>query len=828
MRPNFAGIPDELKAWPQWIVWRDVNNTKLPFDPKTANMASVTDPTTWAGFDYCTQAYMMFPEYYSGIGFVLTKNDPYVLLDGDYKNIEDADIIAKINSVGEMYDSYMETSYSGKGFHVIAKGVLPSGRRGHGFELYPHERFMVMTGHSVHNPPKPIVERQNMLLEMFERMHADKKNKLNGQSYVNAQYHNEQLLYEDHAIYQKCAASPTFGTRFIELYEGRWEQFKDAYPSQSEADQALTNYFAVFTRNREQIKRMFLASALGQRDKARKRPDYIAMNITTAFDNIPDPIELERVKTMFATLHSEPQKRTPPELAGGVGSYSTTIGGENGAVPKTATTTGEPVVYNDPDVRVQEAMPQVNSILFPTGLMGDIAQFIYNAAPKPLPEAALCGAIGLMAGICGRVFTTYTGAGLNMYVLCIGLTGAGKEGMRNGISRIVRAVTSAVPRRGNQPIASINENIELADIQSYQALMKVVAVKPCCVAITGEFGMFLKTVTSDGAPMHLVGMLRKLLELFSLSGMDSETGGLVYSDKTQNVANIQGTAFSLLGETTPSTYYQAISPDLVAKGLIPRFLSLESTKRSPVYNENAAYVQVPQALIDKLGEYVVNCHSLAQRQAVTRVVCDDATRNLDNSFRLYCDSMMNAADLTDDATQGLWSRAHIKVMKLASLVAVGINPAFPTITPDIWDWAQKLVVADVLNVISHFEEGSIGPVTGYSGDQLKRRNKLLDVLADYMKKPYTELRTSVAISQGEQMHSQGLIPQTYLTNKLQAAKGFARQRETPSKLMFETLRMFEQEGVIEKLNAKDCGFTGKNSIVYRIIDLEIFKRRYQR
>ncbi len=40
----------------------------------------------------------------------------------------------------------------------------------------------------------------------------------------------------------------------------------------------------------------------------------------------------------------------------------------------------------------------------PPGLVGEVAQFIYKAAPRPVPEIALVGAIGLIAGIVGRCF----------------------------------------------------------------------------------------------------------------------------------------------------------------------------------------------------------------------------------------------------------------------------------------------------------------------------------------------------------------------------------------------------------------------------------------
>ena len=82
----------------------------------------------------------------------------------------------------------------------------------------------------------------------------------------------------------------------------------------------------------------------------------------------------------------------------------------------------------------------------PPGLVGDIADYILNAAPRPVPHIALAGAIGLMAGVCGRAFNV-SGTGLNLYVLLIAETGTGKEGIASGISSLIAAIPNG--RIGN-------------------------------------------------------------------------------------------------------------------------------------------------------------------------------------------------------------------------------------------------------------------------------------------------------------------------------------------------------------------------------------------
>jgi primase-polymerase (primpol)-like protein len=53
---TFDNIPDELKSYRQWIVWRYEDHggpkpTKVPYSPNFPGHAAVDKPGTWASFD---------------------------------------------------------------------------------------------------------------------------------------------------------------------------------------------------------------------------------------------------------------------------------------------------------------------------------------------------------------------------------------------------------------------------------------------------------------------------------------------------------------------------------------------------------------------------------------------------------------------------------------------------------------------------------------------------------------------------------------------------------------------------------------------------------
>ena len=81
---------------------------------------------------------------------------------------------------------------------------------------------------------------------------------------------------------------------------------------------------------------------------------------------------------------------------------------------------------------------------FPPGLVGEIAEFVYNAAPRPVALIALAAGIAYMAGICGRAYNVKN-TGLNQYILVAAATGVNKDAIASGLSKLNFAVKASVP-----------------------------------------------------------------------------------------------------------------------------------------------------------------------------------------------------------------------------------------------------------------------------------------------------------------------------------------------------------------------------------------------
>ena len=68
---NFVNIPQELKENASFCVWkmekRNGKGTKVPYNPKTGQMARINDPETFCDFGTAMRAYAMGG--WDGIGF---------------------------------------------------------------------------------------------------------------------------------------------------------------------------------------------------------------------------------------------------------------------------------------------------------------------------------------------------------------------------------------------------------------------------------------------------------------------------------------------------------------------------------------------------------------------------------------------------------------------------------------------------------------------------------------------------------------------------------------------------------------------------------------
>jgi hypothetical protein len=219
-------IPEELAALEQWVCY---NRNKEPRDPRENEAASSTDPTTWTTLSFCS---MMVRGYgYAGVGFVFSKDDPFVGIDLDHCFDEDGGLLPWADKLVKAFNSYTEVSPSGNGLHIIVRGEQGRGRKdkvddkhgGGAIECYSDSRYFCTTGNHYGDTPTTIEEAPEALASL--RQWFDRKRK------TTATKDYDDSAFEDLQAEEWVPGALSWSASCPEKYDGphktaqKWSRF---------------------------------------------------------------------------------------------------------------------------------------------------------------------------------------------------------------------------------------------------------------------------------------------------------------------------------------------------------------------------------------------------------------------------------------------------------------------------------------------------------------------------------------------------------------------------------------------------------------------------
>lgn len=725
-------IPKELQLLDQWVV---AGPNKEPLNPRTGDLADVNNPRDWGTFAEAKSTGRK-------IGFVLSSSDPYTIVDLDDPTLDtkgqpDTDLAgvelrkARHASIMEaLSGTYSEVSQSGRGMHIICRGSIPKGVRRDKVEVYSSQRYMICTGQAYNSVP--VTDQQEILDILFEKMNSTG-------STVDLVEAGQRLT--DAQVY-RMASNASNGDKFDRLCRGDLT----GYPSQSEADLALLTILAFYTRSNEQVRRLFRYSKLGEREKA-LRDEYLDYGLRKIRAKQPPLVDLS--KLAVTTPPVEPVK--PP-----VASEA-----DNPPPPPTVTASAP--------------------VLFPPGLVGEFAEYVLSTATRPVREIALGASLGLLAGIIGRSYNI-SESGLNQYIIVLARTGSGKEGAAKGIDSALVEMRKSIP--------VVDQFIGPASFASGQALIKTVDQQPCFVSVLGEVGLTLKHI-SDTRSNAAEQLLKKvLLDLYGKSGFKSILRPSVYSDRDKNTKMVQSPNVTILGEGTPDTFYDNLDESHIAEGLIPRFTILEYTGPRPQRNPHSG--APPDAgLVKRLTDLASIALNTQQNATCSPVTTNSAALGMLDAFDVEADKRMNSTESV--VVLQLWNRAHLKALKVAALVAVGVNPHNPVVDVEAASWAIDFVRREIDGVCSRFQSGDVGTGESKQTADVLRAMEEYSTLSVKQRKNY---RTPPAI-----LDNGAIVPWPYLYKRLRQLKSFQQSYRSPGQLVEQACEMLIQADEIVQIPA---------------------------
>ena len=277
---QYDRIPQYLKDHARFCVWtyrtRDGKRTKIPYDPSTGRKARSNDQNTFASFQKAKTALDRRPGEYSGLGVGMFGD--LIGVDIDHCIDKAGELSPLARDIVDKLGSYAERSPSGDGVHILCrardlpytKGQYLLNNRDLGLEVYPAghtSRFLTLTGDALNHEDVNI--RTDEIMELLEKYmrkdRADSSSPVWNTPMETAVDPCESDILDDSDLLDRMLKS-TSGEAIARLWAGDWE-WSGKYGSQSEADQALCNHLAFWTRKDPvQMDRLFRQSGL-MRDK---------------------------------------------------------------------------------------------------------------------------------------------------------------------------------------------------------------------------------------------------------------------------------------------------------------------------------------------------------------------------------------------------------------------------------------------------------------------------------------------------------------------------------------------------------------------------------
>lgn len=466
-----------------------------------------------------------------------------------------------------------------------------------------------------------------------------------------------------------------------------------------------------------------------------------------------------------------------------------------------------------------QAVVKPSTVPEPPGFAGVIARYLFASAARPLPEVAVASTLGLLAGLNGGAWSVSTPpTGLNLFVAVLALSGQGKEHLHSihGLLAKVCELSGLSEVARTQAMNFINPR----KAASGPALSRRLSVNPCHVNVAGEIGRLLKEMSNAPITSPLYGLLSLWIELYEKSGPNALIGGRDYADPTNNIQDVRGAAFSLLGEGNPDDFYGALTPVMLSNGALSRWTVVEclTTDKPPL---NPSPVTEPDARLAGGLRVMVELALNQTGKPVPLRVHPEAQALLDQ-FERECTDKVNKAG-RDEARRAIWNRAHIQVFRIAGNLAVadhcvltydhnldpsrGPMPGAAIYAPHV-EWARDLVLVNVKSLLLRLTNGDVG-----DGDEARER-KVISLMKEYLTR-----KPSASYNVPDDMHAQAVLPLHYIQTRLSRNSAFQSHRDGPTRAIGLTLSNLCATGILLELNVtKAVEFATKGKL-YRIMTI---------
>ncbi len=813
MNPN--NIPEELRESNIWLLKKD--NDLFYYDKSLCKLmpANKQNPFLFMSFadalPHCSEDVSM--------GIVLSDNDNYACINlivydesyvtEDFELMTSEKEMAIYHDIVSSFDSYTEVYSKDKGYKILCKGFVGSGIKNNGIEVFSENGFVELTGNVVRRKPiKP--DCQEMLFHLMARISSEDSEKIN----------LEIERVDNDTILRKIREND-YGKKFMLFAKKDKNEINKKLGMKlkvEEIDYFLAEILFKHCRNREQCAQIFSYFPVSKRDFYRNEKgkfikekfDTVMRKVEKAYHDNLKSID-DRIMRLQHTIsiNSNEKLRAKSIASNSIDSIKNQLETISPLTSLNNKNISNIDVFSE-EVAFSMARPSNPDFIkagneglrWPSGFAGSLCEFVFSNSVRPIKEVSIVTALGILAGICGRSWNIPK-SGLNLYLILIAEFGVGKEAMHESTSTLVHKCSEIYPW--------FKYFFFFGDFSSGPAIKKHMESTKSFVNLSGELGRKIgQLINSESGPSSTKRTV--LMDVYQKSSKDAMMAGHAYATKDKSVMDSTASAMSLIGESTPTSFYDSLTKQAMEDGFLSRFSVIEYHGGRAKINENLV-MNPPVEIVN----YLVAMAKFSRQKilngnaVLVNTMANEEVSKILSDFEDSCDKKINAT--TNPAIKQLWNRASLKVQKISALLAVGNNFTSPKITKDDVNWAIHFVKHDIDNFLQRIKKAQLGR------DDFNRELSLIRVLKEFP----SEKKFNRDDFMTNEMLLNNIITHSYISRKLSDRHSFMivqpDGRSKSKHLISNTVKSFVAQGYLDEIDSEEvCKLHGLKEKVrcYRI------------
>lgn len=348
----------------------------------------------------------------------------------------------------------------------------------------------------------------------------------------------------------------------------------------------------------------------------------------------------------------------------------------------------------------------LDALSHPGGLVEDLIDWIVSSAEQPSRTLALAAVLPLVAAVAGSRYSTGArDTRPNLYSVALAPSGYGKEHARSQIKRLLMESQGVLDKFGGP-----------ARIMSASALREVLEANSSVNCQIDEFGGFIRDITDRNAGGHQRAISTDLRDYYSASVTYFE--GAAYRGSPPK--RIYNPNLCIHGTSTPDQFWTALSSASAEDGLLPRLVLFLVDGEKPLTVKPERDVRwVPHWLLAKLADVAgidvsaSRMGNVGSRRSLGDVMGNSAPNRpkvvpwTPEALMLF-DAIKSAVDDREEKAlseqQPFIRRILENAIKMALIVAIGVNPTDPLLTEANLEWGASVAWSCAATMLEQVSE----------------------------------------------------------------------------------------------------------------------------